>query len=126
LEICLFGRVVLARELTMFKVFLSAYVCSGRDELVCESSSCDRIYLYVTNFRNSLVEDQFILKKQYNNQGSDIIKATGDWISASCLPPAPPLIVSPLWPLGHGDAVDLGPHRWERSAPCFEGFVVYF
>jgi hypothetical protein len=60
LEIYLFGRVVSARELTMFKVFLSTYVCSGRDELVCESSSCDRICLYVTNFRNSLVEDQFI------------------------------------------------------------------
>jgi hypothetical protein len=121
-----FGHVVSACELIMFKVFLSAYVCPGRDELVCESSSYNRICLYVTNFRNSLVEDQFILKKQYNNQGSDVIKETGYWISASCLRPAPPLIASPLWPWGHGDAVDLGPHQWERSALCFESFVVYF
>jgi hypothetical protein len=106
----------------MFKVFLSAYVCSGRDELVCESSIC----LYVTNFRNSLVEDQFILKKQYNNQGSDVIKTTCDRISTSCLPSTPPLIASSLWPLGHGGALDLGPHRWESFASCFEGFVVYF
>jgi hypothetical protein len=110
----------------MFKVFLSAYVCSGREELVCESSSCDRICLYVTNFRNSLVEDQFILKKQYNNQGSDIIKAICDWISASCLPPAPPLIASALWPLGHGGAVDLGPHRWERFAPILRASLFIF
>jgi hypothetical protein len=31
-----------------------------------------------------------------------------------------------LWPLGHGVTVDLGPRRWEGSAPCFEGFVLNF
>jgi hypothetical protein len=43
----------------------------------------------------------------------------GDWISASCLPPATRLIASSLWSLGHGGAVDLSPPRWEGSAPFF-------
>jgi hypothetical protein len=32
----------------------------------------------------------------------------------------------PLWPLGHGGTVDLGPRRWEGSAPYFESFVLSF
>jgi hypothetical protein len=31
-----------------------------------------------------------------------------------------------LWPLDHGVMVDLGPRRWEGSAPYFEGFVLNF
>jgi hypothetical protein len=31
-----------------------------------------------------------------------------------------------LWPLGHGDVVDLDPHRWEGSTPYFEGSVLRF
>jgi hypothetical protein len=47
-------------------------------------------------------------------------------ISDSCLLPAPPLIALSLWPLGHGGVVDLGPRRWEGSAPYFEDFVLRF
>jgi hypothetical protein len=42
------------------------------------------------------------------------------------LPPAPPLVASPLWPLGHGGVVDLSLRWWESSALSSEGFILHF
>jgi hypothetical protein len=48
-------------------------------------------------------------------------------IASQHLPPADAAADRPsLWPLGHGGMVDLGPRRWEGSAPCFEGSLICF